>query len=270
MQVKMASRDAKHWQKKYELSQQEVGLLRGRIAYLEATVDSRLFSLQPVLEQIVRQHQGGSDIQVASLSKVDAAGQARQLPGMSQAQTSSSKADAAGQARQHPRQLLEVPQERASAAKQVPAVAAMDNGDELQHAEQADSPVPDDQPAQPGDFAACMDGPFHLTRGHYISMESAKKIDKNKKPTIVIKDAAQGIWGKKVLQQRTLSGAVGPTKRHLGDLARKQLTPEKISVVADTLRYWGEKKKIDVTEALKNMNAILSEKIQDARRKDCP
>lgn len=63
-------------------------------------------------------------------------------------------------------------------------------------------------------------------------MECAKKIDKNKKPTIVIKDAAQGIWGKKVLQQRTLSGAVGPTKRHLGDLARKQLTPEKISVVA--------------------------------------
>uniref|UniRef100_A0A147BD19 BEN domain-containing protein n=1 Tax=Ixodes ricinus TaxID=34613 RepID=A0A147BD19_IXORI len=270
IQVKMASRDAKHWQKKYELSQQEVRLLRERIAYLEATVDSRLFSLQPVLEEIIRQNRGGSDIQVASFGRADAAGQARQLPGMSQAQTSSSKADAAGQARQHPRQLLEVSPEHTSAAKQVPAVAAMDFEDELQHAEQADLPVPDDQPAQPGDFTESMDGRFHLTRGYYITLDCAGKIDKNKKPTIVIKDAAQGIWGRKVLQQRTLSGAVGPTKRHLGDLARKQLTPEKISVVADTVKYWGEKKKIDVTEALKNINGILSQKIQDARRKDCP
>lgn len=44
MQVKMASRDAKHWQKKYELSQQEARLLRKRIAHIEATVESRLFS----------------------------------------------------------------------------------------------------------------------------------------------------------------------------------------------------------------------------------
>lgn len=106
---------------------------------------------------------------------------------------------------------------------------------------------------------------FHLAKGVFVTSGQATKI-LNKKPTLVAKDTAQAIWTNEVLADRSVHGGVAPNKRALGERAKKQLSPEKVQVVAATVRYWGSKKSIDVDSTVAALSRLLSEKIQDARK----
>ncbi|KAL1468672.1 hypothetical protein MTO96_041330 [Rhipicephalus appendiculatus] len=110
------------------------------------------------------------------------------------------------------------------------------------------------------EFAPTSDGRFHLCKGIMINAEQATKIF-NKKATIVVRDCAQAIWGQEALAHRTASGRSVPGEE------TKQLTPEKVQVVNECLAYWGKSKKEDVNVAAHGLQRILSEKIQDVKRK---
>ncbi|XP_037516977.2 uncharacterized protein LOC119393868 isoform X2 [Rhipicephalus sanguineus] len=111
------------------------------------------------------------------------------------------------------------------------------------------------------EFAPTADGRFHLCKGVTITSQQASKIFSNKKPTIVVRDCAQAIWGLEALAHRTVSGRSVPGEE------TKQLTPEKVQVVNECLAYWGKEKKEDVTVASHGLQRILSEKIQDVKKK---
>ncbi|XP_077498777.1 uncharacterized protein LOC144109885 [Amblyomma americanum] len=105
----------------------------------------------------------------------------------------------------------------------------------------------DAAPAQPScvpeqDFTHLADGSFHLAKGVVLSAASALKIMSARKPTIACNDTAQAIWTSEVLATRSLSGNVAPTERGLGEPPRQPLTPEKVGLVAEMVRYWGRKK----------------------------
>ncbi|KAH6920886.1 hypothetical protein HPB50_028128 [Hyalomma asiaticum] len=110
------------------------------------------------------------------------------------------------------------------------------------------------------EFTSTSDG-FHLCKGVIISGEQATKIFNNKKATIVVRDSAQAIWGQEALARRTVSGRSVPGED------TKQLTPEKVQVVKECLAYWERTKKEDVTVTAHGLQRILSEKIQDVKKK---
>ncbi|XP_077491358.1 BEN domain-containing protein 5-like isoform X1 [Amblyomma americanum] len=118
-------------------------------------------------------------------------------------------------------------------------------------------------PAPTGEFCYMEDGSFHLKKGIVISGACAEKIFKNKKPTLVIKDTAQAIWGNDVLVTRSVTGTACSKKRALGELPKQPLTPEKLLVVSETLKYWGVQKSVSTEEAEKTLTRTLTEKIQD-------
>nr|XP_037290598.1 BEN domain-containing protein 5-like [Rhipicephalus microplus] len=90
-----------------------------------------------------------------------------------------------------------------------------------------------------------------------------KKIFGNKKATLVVKDAAHAIWGSNVLASRSVTGTVGSRKRALGEQPKQPLTPEKLLVVSETLKHWGQQKDVNTADTEKNLPRILAEKIQD-------
>ncbi|XP_077516797.1 uncharacterized protein LOC144127773 [Amblyomma americanum] len=118
-------------------------------------------------------------------------------------------------------------------------------------------------PAPTGEFSYMEDGSFYLTKGIVISGTCAEKIFKNKKPTLVIKDTAQAIWGNDVLVTRSVTGTACSKKRALGELPKQPLTPEKLLVVSETLKHWGVQKSVSTEEAEKTLTRTLTKKIQD-------
>ncbi|KAL1415788.1 hypothetical protein MTO96_006567 [Rhipicephalus appendiculatus] len=128
--------------------------------------------------------------------------------------------------------------------------------------------VSSDQPAQQkAEFSPCDGGLFHLSNNIYITEEQAAKLFKNKKPTILVRDAAQVVWGCDTLAQRSVSGRLCPTKTNSGQEPSKQLTPEKVEVVYGCLAHWGQVNKTDTTLARSNVMRTLCEKIQDCKKK---
>ncbi|EEC05320.1 conserved hypothetical protein [Ixodes scapularis] len=108
---------------------------------------------------------------------------------------------------------------------------------------------------------------FHLKGGVTISEEQRKHIYANTRPAKFAKDTAQILWGSKTLVERSYGGKLAPKDRkNLGASARKELTPEKVSLILETLTHWGRTKNVEVSGAFANMNTILSEKIQDTRK----
>ncbi|KAL1480812.1 hypothetical protein MTO96_050727 [Rhipicephalus appendiculatus] len=125
-----------------------------------------------------------------------------------------------------------------------------------------------DQPTeQKAEFSPCDGGLFHLSNNIYITEEQAAKLFKNKKPTILVRDAAQVVWGCDTLAQRSVSGRLCPTKTNSGQEPSKQLTPEKVDVVYGCLAHWGQVNKTDTTLARSNVMRTLCEKIQDCKKK---
>ncbi|XP_077512756.1 uncharacterized protein LOC144123917 [Amblyomma americanum] len=116
------------------------------------------------------------------------------------------------------------------------------------------------------DFSYTGDGLFHLTGGIIISGCQAAKILANKKPTLVCKDTAQAVWSNEVLATRSFTGAVAPKQRALGEKPKQHLTPHKVDVVIATMKHWGTIKGVDVSEAVRNVPRMLTEKIQDVKK----
>ncbi|XP_077550279.1 uncharacterized protein LOC144163244 [Haemaphysalis longicornis] len=99
-----------------------------------------------------------------------------------------------------------------------------------------------------------------------VSPLAARKPLTNRKPTLVCKDTAQAIWTAEVLARRSVSGQAAPKSKATGETAKLALTPMKVSVVIDMLRYWGEQKQVDVAAVVPNVPRLLTEKIQDVRK----
>ncbi|KAH7954300.1 hypothetical protein HPB49_017327 [Dermacentor silvarum] len=117
------------------------------------------------------------------------------------------------------------------------------------------------------EFSLCDGGLFHLSRNIFISQKQAAKLFKNKKATILVRDAAQVVWGFHTLAQRSVSGRLAPTKANSGLEPSKQLTPEKVEVIYGCLAHWGSVNNVDTTLAHHNVMRTLSEKIQDCKKK---
>lgn len=123
------------------------------------------------------------------------------------------------------------------------------------------------KPAAPPPFSETSDGRFHLCNEVYTTSVQAAKLFSNKKPTILVREAAQLIWGIEVLAQRSISGKMAPTKQGEGGLPCKQLSPEKLDVVYACLSHWGQLNKVDTAAASQKVLRTLSEKIQDVKKK---
>ncbi|XP_064472465.1 uncharacterized protein LOC135386889 [Ornithodoros turicata] len=98
------------------------------------------------------------------------------------------------------------------------------------------------------------DGRFHVRNGFFLTEIQAEKIFKNKRPTLVMKEVmkAQAVWGNDILATRTYSGRTAPKDRGDPDtLARKELTPTKVSLVIDAVTHGGRKMLLTSLHALK-------------------
>ncbi|CAN7988347.1 unnamed protein product [Ixodes pacificus] len=125
----------------------------------------------------------------------------------------------------------------------------------------------DPQAAGHAPFTDIGGGRFHLKRGLTVGIKQAKKAMGHTKPALVAKDISQAIWGRRGLAERTYGGKLSPKDYYKsGATARKEMTPEKVALVIETVTYWGSKTGVSVTHALKNMSTILSQKIQDVRK----
>ncbi|XP_070377501.1 BEN domain-containing protein 5-like [Dermacentor albipictus] len=134
-----------------------------------------------------------------------------------------------------------------------------------------DLPVPDalddTKGCQDGNFVATSDGRFHSSGGIFVTPEQAEKLFRNKKPSILVRETAQVIWGNELLAKRSVSGRLAPTKSGSSEQPSKQLTPAKVEVVYDCLRHWGQIHNQDIGAAERALPRTLSEKIQDVKRK---
>ncbi|XP_054931114.1 uncharacterized protein [Dermacentor andersoni] len=121
----------------------------------------------------------------------------------------------------------------------------------------------------PAEFSPCDGVLFNLSKNIFITEEQAAKLFKNKKPSILVRDDVQVVWGCNTLAQRSISGRLAPTKANSGQEPSKQLTPEKVEVVYGCLAYWGNVNNVDTKLAHHNVMRTLSENIQDCKRKLC-
>ncbi|KAH7974018.1 hypothetical protein HPB49_008413 [Dermacentor silvarum] len=131
----------------------------------------------------------------------------------------------------------------------------------VQHLLEEMSETRDDGAHGLAEFSPTPDGRFHLCKGVKVTADQVAKILKNKKATIVIRDTSQAIWGLEALALRTVSGRSVPGE------TTKQLTPAKVQVVQECLAYWGRMNNQDITVAAHGVLRVLSEKIQDVKKK---
>ncbi|XP_064461839.1 uncharacterized protein LOC135372000 [Ornithodoros turicata] len=121
--------------------------------------------------------------------------------------------------------------------------------------------------AQAEPFTYLKNGKFHVNRGICIEAVQAQKVLQNHKATLVAKDMAHALWGPSILAERSVGGTVAPRdKRNPNCSARPRLSPIKVGVIIDTLTYWGKEKNVDTTGVIRNLNTILSDKIQDVKK----
>ncbi|CAN8007108.1 unnamed protein product, partial [Ixodes pacificus] len=122
-------------------------------------------------------------------------------------------------------------------------------------------------PSSAAPFSTLDNGRFHLKGRVTISEEQRRHIYANTRPAKLAEDTGQVLWGSKTLVERSYGGKLAPKDRkNLGASARKELNPEKVSLILETLTHWGRAKNVEVSGAFANMNTILPEKIQDTRK----
>lgn len=110
-------------------------------------------------------------------------------------------------------------------------------------------------------------GRYHVKAGLIIGIRQAEKVFANKKPALVAKDMAQAIWGREGLAERTYGGKLAPKDlKKDGAVARKQLSPEKVAAIIETVTRWGAQTGLPVKDTVHNIGTILSQKIQDLRK----
>ncbi|XP_040358849.1 uncharacterized protein LOC121047574 [Ixodes scapularis] len=108
---------------------------------------------------------------------------------------------------------------------------------------------------------------YHLNRGTTIGSHQARKVMSHHKPAMVAKDMAQALWGRIGLAQRTFGGKLAPKDYHNPNaVVRKELSPQKVGLVIETVQHWGQINKASVTDVVDSMSTVLSQKIQDVRK----
>lgn len=116
-------------------------------------------------------------------------------------------------------------------------------------------------------FTDIGDGKYHVKDGLMIGSKQAEKILGHKKPSLVVKDMAQAIWGREGLAERSYGGKLAPKDyKNPNAVVRKQLSLHKVALIIDTVTHWGSRSGVPVKETLDNLSTILSQKIQDIRR----
>lgn len=84
--------------------------------------------------------------------------------------------------------------------------------------------------------------------------KAAFKIMCNVKPILVVKDMAEAVWGKDVLEKNSITGMVGPRKKCLGELAKEPLTPKVAVVAGESMK----KKYLENVELLLSCNILTA------------
>ncbi|XP_040359515.1 uncharacterized protein LOC121047902 [Ixodes scapularis] len=129
------------------------------------------------------------------------------------------------------------------------------------------SSVADPRAAGHAPFTDVGGGRFHLKSGITIGSHQAKKALGQRKPALMAKDIAQALWGRQGLADRTYGGKLAPKDYHKPDaILRKEMTPEKVALVIETVTHWGTRAGVPVADAIDNISTILSRKIQDVRK----
>ncbi|XP_075554629.1 uncharacterized protein LOC142587469 isoform X1 [Dermacentor variabilis] len=239
-ELKAAQEKAQVWKARAMEYREERDYLRERVISLEKCLESKIFQLEGTLPQQLFQGCSSSKAPAPSVTvgRLEAAAKMPKEVESSDRETSlgdelacGSPGSTAPRASQQP--MLPPPPSQISNATTVANFSYLDNGT------------------------------FHLAKGVVVRPEAAFKIMRNLKPTLVVKDTAEAVWGKDVLEKKSVTGMVAPRKKSLGEVAKEPLTPEKVAVVAATLKHWGAEKNIDVEATLLNLGHLLSEKIQD-------
>ncbi|XP_049269198.1 uncharacterized protein LOC119385610 [Rhipicephalus sanguineus] len=100
-------------------------------------------------------------------------------------------------------------------------------------------------------FTEIGDGKYHVKNGLIIGSHQAEKILGHKKPSLVVKDMAQAIWGREGLAERSYGGKLAPKDyNNPTAVVRKQLSPEKVALIIDTVTHWGSCKGVPVKETV--------------------
>ncbi|KAL3213347.1 hypothetical protein MRX96_035447 [Rhipicephalus microplus] len=85
-------------------------------------------------------------------------------------------------------------------------------------------------------------GKYHVKNGLVIGSQQAEKILGHKKPSLVVKDMAQAIWGREGLAERSYGGKLAPKDyKNPTAVVRKQLSPDKVALIIDTVTHWGSR-----------------------------
>lgn len=79
---------------------------------------------------------------------------------------------------------------------------------------------------------------FYPGSGVSISSAQTEKVFGNRKPTLVVKDLAQALWGSETLAERIVGGKVTPKDcRNPCSSARKELTPTKVGLLVGRYNF---------------------------------
>ncbi|XP_040078661.1 BEN domain-containing protein 5 [Ixodes scapularis] len=252
-QLQLKQQDARHWHQRYKEEHKENARLHGIIASMQSCIDEKLDTIQQLLEAQVQ----APPTEIFKPSHDFA-------PRGSPSSKAPDTADV----------IMEASTSFAI-SKTVPANGATVGASartKLSNPTSQRRPLSTDVaeysgPRSAPPFSTLDSGRFHLKGGVTIREDQRQTIFNNTRAAKVAKDTAQALWGSEKLSQRTYGGRLAPKdRRNPGAIARKELSPEKVALVFETVTYWGQTKKVDVSSALVNMNTILSEKIQDTRK----
>lgn len=248
-ELKNSEKEAKFWKSRYKSQCEHSAFLKRQVEFLEKNIQQQLTVFQQTLDNLISQpcqDENGAILlrrMVAELPKPAAQSTLESVRCHEKPYGDSVPAAPTPQA-------TSVSMESACTEKAV------------------EEAVCSNQPTQQmAEFSQCDGGLFHLSNNIIITQDQAAKLFKNKKATILIRDAAQVVWGRDTLAQRSVSGRLAPTKANSGQEPSKQLTPEKVEVVYGCLAHWGQVNNVDTTLARHTVMRTLCEKIQDCKKK---
>ncbi|XP_040065348.1 uncharacterized protein LOC115324298 isoform X2 [Ixodes scapularis] len=266
-QLELKKKDVSHWRQLYQEKCRENEKLYNIIESLQSTVDGKLCASLPspclaaLLQILEGQAQRPCDLEPSHDHMTASCDPAAQGPSRERPTTPHFTVVASTSAAT----LLATPTREATVGAGTKRPLSGNKGG--QRRPQSTDVADYGGPSSATPFSTLENGRFHLKGGVTISEEQRKHIYANTRPAKFAKDTAQILWGSKTLVERSYGGKLAPKDRkNLGASARKELTPEKVSLILETLTHWGRTKNVEVSGAFANMNTILSEKIQDTRK----
>ncbi|XP_049515640.1 BEN domain-containing protein 5-like isoform X2 [Dermacentor silvarum] len=235
-QLKSALKEVQYWKMQVKEERKHSAALKEQVDFLQAQVVSRLTCVQETLDTMRTEAGAGGGLQMP--------------PGQGLPQCDDSGKDACITTGEPSCPELMVP-----------------SGESPEHVTGSESSSKECATAHVfPSFSTTPDGRFHLCNGIFVTALQAAKLFNNKKPSILVREAAQVIWGVETLSQRSISGRLGPTRHGEGEPC-KQLSPDKLDAVYACLSHWGEKHSVDTSVASEKVLRTLSEKIQDVKKK---